>query len=202
MVTSSVQADGLKAGIQPFQYIHLYVLSIILLPLLNKFLENRSVTLKIVRNKGEVVVMEQHIRIRKVAHEAVAIYVKSNGRGSAKRLAKDLGISPTIISEILNNPNRETKMNTCAKIINFLRDEIDISTLSAIETDAIENSPIDIAHRNIIQRFENKELAKEINGKLLELEGYDSALLLKASAYIDGLLDAVRPMKNGTNGLD
>jgi transcriptional regulator with XRE-family HTH domain len=128
--------------------------------------------------------------------------VKSNGRRSAKRLAKDLGVSPTIISEILNNPNRETKMNTCAKIINYLREEIDISTLSAIETDGIENSPIDIAHRNIIQRFENKEFAKEINVKLLELEGYDSALLLKANAYIDGLLDAVRPMKNGTNGLD
>lgn len=143
--------------------------------------------------------MEQHKRIRKIAHDAVINHLKENGWGAAGRLAKELGISPTIISEIKDSPLRETKMDTCAKIIDHLRDEIDPVVLALIETAENNSSPINIAQRSIFKKFENQELAKSINEKLLQLEQSDPELLRRASDVIDGMLAAVAPRKTGTH---
>jgi DNA-binding XRE family transcriptional regulator len=144
--------------------------------------------------------MEQHIAIRKVAHDAVLNYLRDNGWGAGGRLAADLGLSPAIISEIKRNPDRNTSMETCAKIIEHLRHEIGPDTLAAIETSINEDSPVFDIHRSIIKKFKNQELAKDINAKLLELERYNSEYLNKVNDFIDGMLAIARPEKTGTDG--
>lgn len=56
-----------------------------------------------------------------------------------------------------------------------------------------------LPHTDIIQRFQNKALAKEINARLLELESIDPEKLTYVKGVLDGLLVALRP-KNRANG--
>jgi len=56
-----------------------------------------------------------------------------------------------------------------------------------------------IAHTDIIQRFQNKDLAREINARLLALESIDPEKLIYVKGVLDGLIVALRP-KNRANG--
>jgi transcriptional regulator with XRE-family HTH domain len=62
-------------------------------------------------------------------------------------------------------------------------------TLSQLASDKI-------THLDIIQRFQNKDLAKEINARLLELEAVDPDQLRYIKGVLDGLLATLRLRKN------
>jgi hypothetical protein len=155
--------------------------------------------LKIFANRRKGKAMEQHLVIRAIAHDAVIAHLNTHSRGAAGRLANALRISPAIISEIRRNPERNTSMETCAKIIDHLRHEIPAPVLATIESNAFEGSTISLEHERIIKKFKNQHLAKEINGKLLELESYDPDMLLRIIDLIDGMLTAVKPRKNNNS---
>jgi len=67
--------------------------------------------------------------------------------------------------------------------------------LSDIKTK--NKTAIDIQHSNIIERFKNKPLAKDINQDLLDIEDANPGALEKISAYIKGIAEGMRLAHGG-----
>ncbi|MCF8025827.1 MAG: helix-turn-helix domain-containing protein [Desulfobacteraceae bacterium] len=139
--------------------------------------------------------------------EALKYKIKKEGRGGQQRVAIDAGISKAYLSQLLAEVRRagfKTQVSI-ARAFGF-----DYYKFLEFGEKLLSNSKIDVAesqggptglyaiqheHKDLIDKFINKETAYEINKKLLEIERNDPDKFREIQDYIDFIHERIKAKK-------
>lgn len=125
--------------------------------------------------------------------------VREDKNLSQEEMAHSLGIKQGSISKIENGTNKpSTTLIKLFCLIYNINEQWLMTGKGEIYATQNDQQPyrlIKTSHEDLVSKFENKELAEDINQRLLELESIDGSQLLVVKGVIEGLCLALRPDK-------
>ena len=116
------------------------------------------------------------------------------GAKSQKDVATLLNLSE---SDFSNRKKRETLL---VPVVNWaVHENVNLNWLitgkTSNDTDPESNSVVDLAHKNVILKFKDKETAKDINANLVQVESLNQKSFLKLAGYIERMVDELKYSK-------